>query len=115
MKKYIEKKLTEVKPIQGFNTVESALFSENGILELKKIEEYFPDLKAKSWLSRFVAEIPPLSMGEKFRRFIEENKSSVFCVIGDYDADGIMATTIMKLALQTFGVKRCDYVIPSAS
>ena len=112
MKKYVQKNLSDVPVIQGFSTVESALFSENGMFDIKKIEENFPDLKTKSWLSRFINEISPLSMGPKFRKFIEDNKSSVFCVIGDYDADGIMATTIMKLALQTFGVKRCDYVIP---
>jgi single-stranded-DNA-specific exonuclease len=112
MKKYIEKKLEDNSIIQGFSLAESVLFSENNITDINDIYKNFPDLRSKSWLMKFVQEMGKLGGTEKFVSFIETYKKSHFCVIGDYDADGIMATTNMKLALDTFGVAKCDYIIP---
>jgi len=112
MKKYIEKRLSDISQIQGFNTVESALLSENGMTDINVINKNFPDLKTKSWLSRYIGELSPIGKQKEFIKLIETNKGKNFCVVGDYDADGIMATTVMKLALDTYGVAKCDYIIP---
>jgi single-stranded-DNA-specific exonuclease len=112
MKKYIEKKVSEVEKIQGFNLVESALFRENNLTDLNDIYKNFPDLRTKSWLTKFMQEMSKIGNSEKFVSFLEAHKNKNYCVIGDYDADGIMATTIMKLALDTFGVKKCEFIIP---
>jgi single-stranded-DNA-specific exonuclease len=112
MKKYIEKKLSGVEKIQGFGLVESTLFRENNLTDLNEIYKNFPDLKTKSWLTKFMQEVSRIGNSDKFVSFVEAHKNNNYCVIGDYDADGIMATTNMKLALDTFGVKKCDFIIP---
>lgn len=112
MKKYIHKRLEDNPIIQGFSLVESTLFNENRMVELSEINRNFPDLKGRSWLTRFIQEMGRIGGADRFVSFVEAHKNKKFCVIGDYDADGIMATTNMKLALDTFGVKHCDYIIP---
>jgi single-stranded-DNA-specific exonuclease len=112
MRKYIEKKLSENNIINGFSLVESTLFSENGLTDLNEIYKNFPDLKSKSWLTKFIQEMSRVGNAEQFVSFVQLHKNKHYCVIGDYDADGIMATTIMKLALETFGVAKCDHIIP---
>jgi single-stranded-DNA-specific exonuclease len=114
MKKYIKKKLSDYPTINGFGKVESALFIENGFITEEQIGKNFPDLYTSSWLKKFISsELSSIGGHKKFVEFIVNNKNKHYCIIGDYDADGIMATTIMKLALDTFGVKKCDYIIPN--
>jgi single-stranded-DNA-specific exonuclease len=114
MKKYIKKRLSEYPTINGFGKVESALFIENGFTTEEDIVKNFPDLYTNSWLKKFLSsELSSIGGHKKFVEFISNNKNKHYCIIGDYDADGIMATTIMKLALDTFGVKKCDYIIPN--
>jgi single-stranded-DNA-specific exonuclease len=114
MKEYVEKKISSQQSLMGHGRVESAILEENGITSNDKMNEYFPDLFGKkSWLTKFISEeMSPVGNWEAFVSFIREHKSESFCVIGDYDADGVMATTIMKLALLTFGVSSVHHVIP---
>jgi single-stranded-DNA-specific exonuclease len=113
MKKYIEKKISDYPLIQGFSQIESIILSENGFKDYKQIQDNFPDLFKKSWLIKFISfELSTVGRSKEFAKFISENKNKKYCIIGDYDADGIMATTIMKLALDTYGVKECNYIIP---
>ena len=114
MKEYFEKRLSSQKPINGYGRVESAILTENNITDDKKMRESFPDMFGKkSWLTKFIAEeMSPVGNWEKFVSFVKEHKGDSFCIIGDYDADGVMATTIMKLALLTYGVAKVHHVIP---
>jgi len=113
MKKYIAKKLTDYEPIDGFTRVESVIFQENGFKTATDVYNNFPDLYTKSWLTKFLSsELSTVGGSSDFRDFVKTNKDKNYCIIGDYDADGIMATTIMKIALDGFGVKKCDFIIP---
>jgi len=114
MKKYIEKSIDDYFIIDGFNRIESIIFIENGFKTAVDIYNNFPDLyNAKSWLMKFLnSELSGVGNSNEFRDFIKNNKEKKYCIIGDYDADGIMATTIMKIVLDTYGVKSCKYIIP---
>ena len=113
MKKYIEKKLTEYPVIDGFSKLESVIFIENGFNSATDVYNNFPDLYTKSWLSKFLSsELSTIDGSKEFGSFIKANKDKKYCIIGDYDADGIMATTIMKIALDGFGVKESKFIIP---
>jgi len=115
MKKYVEKKLSnESELIPGFGLVESVIFRENGFNTAEEIFEDFPDLFKKSWLTKFLnTEITGIGNQDKFVEYIQQHKNSHYCIIGDYDADGIMATTVMKIILDQYGVGQCDYIIPN--
>jgi single-stranded-DNA-specific exonuclease len=113
MKKYIEKKLTDYPILDGFSKLESIIFIENGFNSAIDVYNNFPDLYTKSWLSKFLSsELSTIGGSKIFKDFIAINKDKKYCIIGDYDADGIMATTIMKIALDGFGVKDCKFIIP---
>jgi len=113
MKKYVEKRLDDYELIEGFNLVESVIFRENGFNTPQEILEDFSDLYRKSWLAKFLnSEITGIGNQDKFVEYIQQHKGSHYCIIGDYDADGIMATTAMKIILEQYGVAQCDYIIP---
>jgi single-stranded-DNA-specific exonuclease len=113
MRKYIEKNLSDSILIDGFSLVESALFAENGITDVNDIRKYFPDLRHRSWLSKFYQEqMTSVGRAHEFISFCQVHKQKHFCIIGDYDVDGIMATTIMKMALDEYGIQKVDYIIP---
>lgn len=50
----------------------------------------------------------------KFRNFLQNNKDLHFFIVGDYDCDGICATTIIKKLLDDLNIKN-NYYIPSRS
>ncbi len=70
--------------------------------------------KWEYWLSK--AEIEPVSQSECIEQFVsmmsyaKENGEKVI-VAGDYDCDGIMATTIMVDGLRRYGIE-CGFYIP---
>jgi single-stranded-DNA-specific exonuclease len=113
MKNYIMKKLSEYENIGFLGKVHSALFAENGFTTMKEISQNFPDFRSKkNWLSKFLTQdLTSITGQQEFRNFVEGNKDKHFCIIGDYDADGIMATTIMKLTFDKLGIQ-CSYLIP---
>ena len=113
MKNYITKKLSEYENIGFLGKVHSALFAENGFKTMKDIAQNFPDFRSKkNWLSKFLTQdLTPITGQKEFKDYVESNKDKHFCIIGDYDADGIMATTIMKLTFDKLGIK-CSYLIP---
>lgn len=51
---------------------------------------------------------------EKFKESILANKDKRFLIVGDYDCDGICATTIMVKLFNDLNIK-CNYYIPSRS
>jgi len=113
MIKYNIKKLSEYPLVSNLGPVRSAIFTENGFSADKEIYDNFRDLYHKSWLSKFIQEeMTGLGNQDKFVDFVFKNKKKKFCIIGDYDADGVMATTIMKLAMAEVGIDAA-YIIPS--
>lgn len=70
--------------------------------------------KWEYWLSK--QELEPISNSECIKQFVsmmswaKENDEKVI-VAGDYDCDGIMATTIMVDGLRCFGIE-CGFYIP---
>jgi len=114
MKKYLEKRISDSISFTGYSPVESALLDFNGITDLNEIQSKFPDLFKRSWLNKFIeGELTSIQGAKDFANFISNNKHLSYVIVGDYDADGIMATTIMKLALQTFGVSNVSHIIPN--
>lgn len=114
MKKVLtEKNITDIQPLDGFTQIESVIFAENNFLNTQEVYRNFKDLYEKSWLDKFlISEISSIKGAEEFLNFISNNKDKIYCIVGDYDADGLMATTIMKIALDKYGVKECHYIIP---
>lgn len=51
---------------------------------------------------------------KEFANKLLENKDKKFLIVGDYDCDGICATTIIKKLLEELNIK-CNYYIPSRS
>jgi len=115
MKKILnEKVLSNCPLIEGFNQIESVIFTENNILTSQDVFTNFQDLYKKSWLDKFlITELSSITGADQFLELIKQYKNKRFCIVGDYDADGLMATTIMKIALDRYGVKECQYIIPN--
>lgn len=97
-------KLSEYETLPGFNQVASALFKENN-LNPEDFERLFPDQIINiTSLDDFFVLTPKLKNTEEFVEKLRNfNKFSPICVFGDYDADGIMGTTIMCHALSKLG------------
>lgn len=113
MRKYVKKEISGYPIIEGYSVIESAIFQENGYDNEIAIFNDFQDLYKKSWLTKFLqSEVTPVGREEEFVNYVSNNKDKHYCIIGDYDADGVMATTVMKIVLDHYGVKECDYIIP---
>lgn len=83
-------------------------------LTRKILEKIEPDSsKWNQWLEQ--KELYPISQSEAMRTFVDmiqvckENKEKVF-VAGDYDCDGIMATTILVDGLRRYGLEVGFYI-----
>lgn len=102
------KTFDETELIDGFNKYESTILKANNISDVKKS---LPDLNKKFTIETYLEEMEPIDRGDEFVDFINKNKHKKYCVIGDYDCDGIMATVIMTYGLILSG---CDttYTIP---
>ena len=114
MEKYITKKVSETEIIDGFTKAESALFRENGFTDNGDILRNFYDLFVDSEpIGTVINErLTKLKLSDNFVKLINDNKDKKFCIIGDYDCDGIMATTIFKLTFDELKIK-CSYIIPN--
>lgn len=109
---YEIRKISNIKNIGNLGNIGSAIISDNGFREddlLKDFPDLFNDINEFSYISN---NLTILKNTEKFTNFIAENKNKKFCIIGDYDTDGICATSIMKLTFDKLGIE-CSYIIPN--
>lgn len=90
--------------LTGFNPLIDILLDSNNISDDEKKQLFQSEL----YLSTSKADCV-INAVERIKK-AKENNELVF-VGGDYDADGICATTIMKDALDKLGI-RCGYYIP---
>jgi len=112
MKKKISNMINDYNT--GNNRVIDALMEENK-LDPTKFQEYFPDYGDTNFsdYNYFMNTIMTKLIGtEEFVAYVESHKDKKFCVMGDYDCDGVMATTIMVLGLQALDIS-CTYVVPN--
>lgn len=98
--------------IGNLGVYESNILKYNGFDDLEKVKENFPDLFYNYWMDNFLKDMRLLSNGNDFVNYINNNKDRKYVIIGDYDTDGIMATVIMKSALERLGIK-VDHLIPN--
>jgi single-stranded-DNA-specific exonuclease len=97
--------------IDGLGAYASALMSMNGITA----DSFFsslPDTKMHYELEEWMKIMEPMPGQHDFSDMVLKNKSRHFCVIGDYDCDGIMATAIVAKSLRLAGIK-CDFITPN--
>ena len=107
----IKKKLSEYTNENGFSKTEIALLKENN-LNLENFSENFPDYNKKITLDSFLKTLTPLKNTDEFIEFVTSRKNEKFCILGDYDADGILSTEIMLIGLRKMGID-VDFVIPN--
>ena len=74
-----------------------------GVQNTEQINDWF----RKSYANQYKVDLLDDAV-----RLIEKHKSSPIYIMGDYDADGVMATSIMLIALRRFGCKRVNFMIP---
>lgn len=107
----MKRKISEVQSLPGYTRAESALFIYNDINE--PTQNIFPELYKDYTFREYLECMTPLSNTDKFIEEIKNhNKLEEICVFGDYDVDGIMATTIMCHALAVLGYN-IHYSIPN--
>ena len=98
------------KQAMNCNPYTSAILRYNNI-DLKNIPYFFPDKNRVYEPEHFLYLMKPIDKGQEFVEFIKNNKDKRYCIIGDYDCDGIMATVIMCQTLAMLGITS-TYIIP---
>lgn len=112
-KNYNYKSLDDIEPILGFNKFESALLIENGITTKEKLEWALPDIANPENLKirEFLWSHCNLKGIDEFINIMETKKDQTICVLADYDADGLMGASILRIGLENLGFKTF-HVIP---
>lgn len=105
------KQLLDVTNTSHFNKYEQAVLQYNNIKE-EDVESLFPDIGIRYNFDDYFKLMQPIVKGDEFVDFIEKHKTEKFCVVGDYDCDGIMATSIMSYGLIQCGID-CVYICPN--
>ena len=100
----------DFKQALNCNPYTSAILRYNNV-DLKNIPNFFPDKLRQYTPAQYLYLMKPIDKGQEFVEFIKNNKDKQYCIIGDYDCDGIMATVIMCQTLATLGIN-CTYIIP---
>ncbi len=107
----ILKKANEFEAHAGRDAFESSILSYNNIKD-DDIPTMFPDFgNAFYSMDDFISIMSKIGQADEFVDYISKHKESKYCIIGDYDCDGIMATTILCYALTACGIS-CTYVCP---
>lgn len=81
------------------------------------LQEYFPDLgfnySNMSGITLMETLLTKLKNTDEFISKIKQYKNKNICIVGDYDCDGITATTIIYCALRQVGYRYLDFYIPN--
>ncbi len=105
------KKPADFDQHRGRDQFESSILSYNSVND-DDIDGMFPDFGNSYYsLDDFTSIMSDIGQANEFVDYIKNHADSKYCVIGDYDCDGIMATVIMCYALTMCGVD-CTYVCP---
>lgn len=101
------------KSIKEYSSVLDMLLKYNNV-DTPKMHEYFPEnsLKSDININDYINFASKLKMQDNFIDFISSNKDKKYCIIGDYDCDGIFATVIMALGLSVIGLD-VSYITPN--
>lgn len=102
---YLNQNNTPAKGPEGISSALLGILSKRGISE-DKIEDFLspkPQLTYDPFLLKDLSKV--------CERILEacRNKESI-CIYGDYDADGITATTVLKTVLERITEKVCFYI-----
>jgi single-stranded-DNA-specific exonuclease len=97
--------------ISGLSPFASALMGYNGI-DAGNFFAMLPDTKKEYDFSEWLAIEEHMPEEKAFSDFVLSHPDLRWCVIGDYDCDGIMATSIAAFALR-YSKRRCSIIIPN--
>lgn len=84
-------------------TVKDVVLQNFGVSDVQELNQWF--IKSRSNQYR-------IDGLQKAAEILRKNKSNVIFIAGDYDADGIMASSILFLALKQAGFPKVDCMIP---
>lgn len=105
-------KLSEYPQIPSFNRTASALLKENGFGDISDelFDKLFPDqvYKIDSFMEYFYRTNKLTGTDEFVKKLVDfrnTNRDRYICIFGDYDADGICATSILYRTLEALGFK----------
>ena len=98
------KNISDFKLLPNYDDFDSMLLDYNNIDE-NDISYLLPDLSKFNDIDSYLQYMEKIDKGEEFIKFIKENKDKKFCVVGDYDCDGICATVILCYALTLCGIQ----------
>ena len=90
--------------LNGHDQYESMLLNFNNINE-ENISYDLPDTNINRDIKSYLKIMEPIQRGNEFIQFIKDHKNEKYCVVGDYDCDGIFATVILVYALTLCGIQ----------
>ena len=90
--------------LNGHDQYESMLLNFNNINE-ENISYNLPDTNINRDINSYLGLMEPIQYGDEFVQFIKKHKNEKYCVVGDYDCDGIFATVILVYALTLCGIQ----------
>lgn len=96
----------------SLNHIQNVILKENN-LDPNNFYSLFPDYNnIPMRITDMLSFLSPINKTEEFVNEVISNHGKHFCIIGDYDVDGIFATAILSITLSTLG-ETVDYVIPN--
>lgn len=90
--------------LNGHDQYESMLLNFNNVNE-ENISYALPDTNINRDIKSYLGLMEPIQRGNEFVQFIKTHKNEKYCVVGDYDCDGIFATVILVYALTLCGIQ----------
>ncbi len=87
-------------------------------MKYKNIKEYFLDKQGlknfdeyEEWFNKYSRNDFWLNGLDEAAKILFDNKDEKICIMGDYDADGIGSTSILKLGFKALGFKKVAFLI----
>ena len=97
---------------KNINCIQNVVLKENN-LNSDSFYSLFPDYNTIPMrITDMLTYLSPINKTKEFVNEVVSNHGKNFCIIGDYDVDGIFATIILSITLKTLG-ENVSYVIPN--